>query len=146
MQKEGHKEKSTTGCPQSTAITNSSKNHPWMLELLGKSCWERRYSHWLRISIYGLLINYRRKMCLYHGEIWWSLPRPSGQAWHQHPWGDLPRHWRQKDDNGISVVSLLKRYDLNMFMSKQMTVRETKQSNAIFFCLCGLITAQSRTI
>ena len=34
-----------------------------------KSCWETRYSHSLQISPHRLLINYKRKMCLYNGDL-----------------------------------------------------------------------------
>ena len=52
------------------AITDSIENHRWMRKLLGKSFPERRYSWLFRVSIYGALTDYKRKMRLCHGETW----------------------------------------------------------------------------
>ena len=85
--------------PPKRGNNNSSKNHHWMLKLLGKSFPERRYSHCLRVSIYGVLTNYKRKMCLYHGETWRS-PLDQvvhfGLSIHKMTWPLVPCNWTQE--------------------------------------------------
>ena len=85
--------------PPKRGNNNSSKNHHWMLKLLGKSFPERRYSHRFRVSIYGVLTNYKRKMCLYHGETWRS-PLDQvvhfGLSIHKMTWPLVPCNWTQE--------------------------------------------------